>query len=33
MQGKILSDSLIRGNDGKRYAYELSDIKDNPPPH
>lgn len=27
MQGKVLSDGVIRGEDGKRYAYESSDIK------
>lgn len=34
MQGKVLSDSVIRGKDGKRYAYESSDIQgcDSAPP-
>ena len=34
MQGKILADGIIKGEDGKRYTYQPSDIKgcDSPPP-
>lgn len=28
MQGKILAEGIIRGEDGKRYTYELGDIQD-----
>lgn len=27
MQGKILSNNVIRGDDGKRYTYQPNDIK------